>query len=61
LAGDALPGWLTGILEAASLPTAVRPGLLTPENLPLLSQEAAAQWTAQFNPVAVDAGSFHHL
>ena len=43
------------VLEAASLPTAVRPGLLTPENLPILSQEAAAQWTAQFNPVAVDA------
>jgi alcohol dehydrogenase len=61
LAGDALPGWLTGILEAASLPTAVRPGLLTPENLPILSLEAAAQWTAQFNPVAVDAGSFHQL
>jgi alcohol dehydrogenase len=58
LAGDALPDWFTGLLHQAKLRTAVPRGLITPENLPILSREAAAQWTAQFNPVLADAPVF---
>ena len=61
VAGDALPDWLTGILEQAGLPLTIPAGLLTSELLPVLAQEAAGQWTAQFNPVAVDAADFEKL
>lgn len=61
LPGDALPGWLAGILEEAGLPRSVAPGLIHAENLPVLAREAAGQWTAQFNPVPVDAGCFEKL
>ena len=59
--GDALPDWLSGILEQAGLPRAIPEGLLTPENLPVLAKEAASQWTAQFNPAPVDAAAFEKL
>ena len=61
IAGDALPDWLTGILKQAGLPLTIPAGLLTSELLPVLAQEAAGQWTAQFNPVAVDAADFEKL
>ena len=61
VAGDALPDWLTGILKQAGLPLTIPAGLLTSELLPVLAQEAAGQWTAQFNPVAVDAADFEKL
>ena len=61
VAGDALPDWLTGILKQAGLPLTIPAGLLTSELLPVLAQEAAGQWTAQFNPVAVDAAGFEKL
>ena len=61
LTGEGLPEWLTGILEQAGLPLTVPAGLITPEILPLLAQEAAGQWTAQFNPAPVDAAAFEKL
>jgi len=61
LAGDALPGWLAGVLHEAELPEKIPAGLITPENLPQLAQEAAGQWTAQFNPSPVDAATFESL
>ena len=61
IAGDALPDWLTGILEQAGLPRTIPAGLITPDLLPVLAQEAAGQWTAQFNPAAVDALVFEKL
>ena len=61
VAGDALPDWLTGILKQAGLSLTIPAGLLTSELLPVLAQEAAGQWTAQFNPVAVDAADFEKL
>lgn len=61
LSAEALPGWLTGILGEAGLPGKIPSGLLTPENLPVLAQEAAGQWTAQFNPAPVDAATFGNL
>ncbi len=35
--------------------TAISPLGVTEEKIPQLAEEAAAQWTAQFNPVAVTA------
>ncbi len=61
LRAEQLPGWLEQLLEQAGLPTRLPPGLLTPENLPQLAREAASQWTAQFNPAAVDAAAFAQL
>jgi len=61
LTGEALPGWLSGILQQAGLPASLPAGLITPENLPVLAQEAAGQWTAQFNPAPVDAAAFEKL
>ncbi len=59
--GDALPDWLTGVLVEAGLPQAVPAGQITPALLPILAAEAAGQWTAQFNPAAVDAAVFERL
>lgn len=59
--GDGLPDWLSGVLEQAGLPRALPPGLLTGENRPILALEAAAQWTAQFNPFPVDPATLQRL
>lgn len=61
VAGEAMPDWLSGILEEAGLPRQVPAGRITPELLPVLAAEAAAQWTAQFNPAPVDASVFERL
>ena len=61
LPGEALPEWLTGILEEAGLPRTVRAGLITPGLLPVLAQEAAGQWTAQFNPAPINADDFSRI
>ena len=53
---------LTGWLVAAGLPTRLRDaGVGDPALLGPLAAEAAAQWTAQFNPVAVTAEDFGRL
>lgn len=61
LRAEDLPGWLEQILAQAGLPSALPAGLLTPDILPRLAREAAAQWTAQFNPVPADAATFAQL
>jgi alcohol dehydrogenase len=61
-AGSArLPEFLTSLLTAAGMPLKMPGGTLTPENITQLSTEAAAQWTAQFNPVPVSAEDFAGL
>lgn len=59
--GAKLPEILTGLLEAAGLPSRMPAGTLTPELIPALADEAAAQWTAQFNPAPADAEAFRAL
>ena len=61
LTGEALPSWLDGILRQAGLPQHVPQEALGPDLLPVLGREAAGQWTAQFNPVALDAAGFESL
>ncbi len=61
LTGEALPGWLSGLLKEAGLPVALAPGRITAGELPVLAGEAAGQWTAQFNPAPVDAAVFEKL
>lgn len=58
LPADSLPDFLTGLLSAASLPSRID----FPDSLlPALATMAAAQWTAQFNPVPVTADDFTGL
>jgi alcohol dehydrogenase len=52
---------LTSLLHTASLPPQLPAGTLTAQNIPHLSTEAAAQWTAQFNPRPVSAPDFAAL
>ena len=49
---------LTELLYLAGLPAFMPTGTLSDENLPQLAAEAAAQWTAQFNPRPVSADDF---
>ncbi|RYD31972.1 MAG: iron-containing alcohol dehydrogenase [Verrucomicrobiaceae bacterium] len=61
IGGDDFADFLTGILTKASLPLTTPAGTLTTEKIPQLATEAAAQWTAQFNPAPVDAAAFAEL
>ena len=56
-----LAEFLTSLLATAGLPSRMPVGTLTTENIPHLSEEAAAQWTAQFNPRPVTAADFAAL
>jgi alcohol dehydrogenase class IV len=56
-----LPGFLTSLLVSAGLPLRMPERTLTGENIRQLSTEAAAQWTAQFNPVPAGAEDFAAL
>ncbi len=58
---ESLPDFLTSLLMEAGLPLRMPSGLITEELLPIIGEEAARQWTAQFNPVAVAAGHFEEL
>ncbi|MDB6136224.1 MAG: adhB [Verrucomicrobiales bacterium] len=61
IGGDVFADFLTGILTKAALPLATPAGTLAAEKIPQLAAEAAAQWTAQFNPARVDAAAFTEL
>jgi alcohol dehydrogenase len=52
---------LISLLTAAGLPSHMPAGTLTSGNIPQLSTEAAAQWTAQFNPRDIGAAEFAEL
>jgi alcohol dehydrogenase len=58
-------GDLAGRLEAHLQLAGVRRRLseygITKQDLPMLAAEAAEQWTAQFNPLALDARGFERL
>jgi alcohol dehydrogenase len=56
-----LADFLDSLLESAGMPTRIEGGALTDANIPHLADEAAAQWTAQFNPRPVSAGDFAAL
>jgi alcohol dehydrogenase len=57
----ALPERVTGWLAEAGLPSRLSECAVTPDAIPMLAAEAARQWTAQFNPVSVDAAGFEAL
>ena len=61
--GDAgqLVDALRGFLARAGFPTSLADCGVGAGDVPALAREAAEQWTAQFNPRAVDAGAFERL
>jgi alcohol dehydrogenase class IV len=60
-AAGALVARLEALLAAASLPTSLADCGVTPEAIPGLATEAAAQWTGEFNPRALSAADFADL
>jgi alcohol dehydrogenase len=58
---DDLPGRLEALLAAAEMPLSIAGCGVTDDAIPRLAAEAAAQWTAQFNPRAVTAADFESL
>lgn len=52
---------LEGWLEAAGIPRGLKEHGVEPGSIPTLAEEAARQWTAGFNPVAVTAEDFRGL
>ena len=53
LQADDLPRWFENLLELAGLPDHLRHWGIGEAHVPALATEAAQQWTAMFNPVAV--------
>lgn len=49
------------LLELAGLPRTLEPCGVKPKDIPRLAEEAARQWTAQFNPRPVAAADFQAL
>jgi alcohol dehydrogenase len=60
-AAEHLAERLESLLELADLPRALGHCGATPKDLPRLADEAAHQWTAQFNPRVVTASDFQRL
>lgn len=60
-AADALAGFLTDCLYLAEMPPTLADCGVTGDAIPTLAAEAAAQWTAQFNPRAIEASDFAAL
>jgi alcohol dehydrogenase len=56
-----LAAFLTTLLASADLSLKMPAQTLSPENIPGNAEEAAGQWTAQFNPVPVNAPNFAKL
>ena len=56
-----LSDYLTDLLREADLPTGLNDCGVKPEQIPQLAQEAAEQWTAQFNPRLPSAEDFEQL
>lgn len=55
-----LADFLASLLDRAAMPATMN-GTLAPEQIPVLANEAAGQWTAQFNPRLVTAADFAGL
>jgi len=60
-AAERLAEKLWDLLALASLPHSLNGSAVKPDHIPLLAQEAARQWTAQFNPRTVAASDFEQL
>ncbi len=60
-AAEQLAQRLEGILRATGLSASLSECGVNRDNISQLSQEAAAQWTAQFNPRPVSAAAFESL
>jgi alcohol dehydrogenase class IV len=60
-AAQRLARHLEGLLELAGLPRNLNHHGVTKDDLSALATEAAAQWTAQFNPREVTAADFENL
>jgi alcohol dehydrogenase len=58
---EALVGRLQALLTAAGLPTSLADCGVAADDVPELAAEAAAQWTASFNPRPVSAVEFEQL
>jgi alcohol dehydrogenase len=60
-AAERLAMRLESLLELAGLPRTLDHFGVPPPDVPRLAEEAARQWTAQFNPRTVTASDFEHL
>jgi alcohol dehydrogenase len=58
---EALIAHLERLLDLAGFPSSLADCGVTAAEIPSLAEEAARQWTAQFNPRAVTAGDFAKL
>ncbi|MCS6861642.1 MAG: iron-containing alcohol dehydrogenase [Abditibacteriales bacterium] len=58
---EALVGRLQSLLQIAGMPPSLADCGVTSEVIPMLAAEAAAQWTATFNPRAMTAADFERL
>jgi alcohol dehydrogenase len=58
---NALITRLKQLLTAADMPSSLADGGVAPDVIPILAIEAAAQWTAQFNPRSIAAADFAAL
>ncbi len=52
---------LHGLMRSAGLPVRLRDFGISEDDVDLLGNEAAEQWTAQFNPRPIDAAAFSEL
>ncbi len=60
-AAENLARRVESLLELAGLPRTLEPCGVKPKDIPRLAEEAARQWTAQFNPRPVAAADFQVL
>lgn len=58
---ERLASRLTSLMQAAKLPITLSAVGVSPDIVPVLAEEAAQQWTAQFNPRPVTAADFARL
>jgi alcohol dehydrogenase len=55
---EALVARIEALLNAAQMPRSLEQAGVTESDLPALAEEAAQQWTARFNPIAVRSSDF---
>jgi alcohol dehydrogenase len=58
---EALIARLELLLQASQIPPSLSALNLPPSRLPKLAEEAAAQWTAQFNPRRITSSDFEAI
>ncbi len=58
---DALAAWIESLLDRAAVPRTLEDHGVPADAIAALADEAAQQWTAQFNPRPVDASAFAGL